>query len=232
VRQNARGQAIAETVIFLPIALLTLFGVIWASQYSVMSERVQSAVRYSGLIANQLNPFMEYSMFVLYNSMGTASLNVAIPTQTCNPPTTDALTNSNTYPGPTSGPFWQNTPAPPTVTCSSTPSQKAVFSSGVTQTSLALSNTPIVQTGAAVPSYLNNSMVFGQVIAGGSSPTTASLNFMKPADMPTLLNCQPAMQTTIGASLAPTTPPLSPTVFPTPIAATMPTVTPIPQTCS
>ena len=140
----ARGQALLETVIFLPLTLLTLWAVIWVAQYGVMSERVQSAVRYSGLVSNQINPYVEYSLYVLYNSLGPVSSNAPIPASTCNAPTTDALTNSGTYPGPTTAPFWMATPIPPSVTCSAAQSQVAAFT-GLNQTALALSNTPIVQ---------------------------------------------------------------------------------------
>ena len=188
-----RGQALLETVIFLPLTLLTLWAVIWVAQYGVMSERVQSAVRYSGLISNQINPYVEYSLYVLYNSLGPVSSNAPIPASTCNVPTTDALTNSGTYPGPTTAPFWMATPIPPSVTCSAPQSQVAAFT-GLNQTALALSNTPIVQAQTIVPLYLSAAMQFGNVISQPNMPSNASLNFMKPADMSTLMTCHPDFQ--------------------------------------
>lgn len=230
-RARSRGQALAETAIFLPITLLVLFGVIWAAQYGVMSERVESAIRYSGLISNQLNPYVQYSFYVLYNSVGTSG-NTTIAAQTCNPPTTDALTNSGTYPGPTSGPFWQATPAPPTAQCTNTTSQAATFSSGMNQAALALANTPSVSAAVVVPSYMQKAMGFGNVIGASSLAVTATLNFFKPADMSTMLNCSPAFQSALGASLAPTPVPTTlpaPTAFPEP--APSPTQIPISASC-
>jgi hypothetical protein len=231
VRRRPRGQAIAETVLFLPLALLTLFTVIWAAQYGVMSERVQSAIRYSGLVGNQINPYMEASMYAMYNGLGSYSLNAAIPSQTCNPPITDALNNNNvsagsttapgSYPGPVNGTFWQATPAPPTVACSNTTSQRATFSSGLYQPALALSNTPQITTSTVVPPFL-------QGLLGATTPATASLNFMKPADMATILTCHPLFQQSIAASLAPTPPPASPTI-PTALTEPLPTQTAVPE---
>jgi hypothetical protein len=222
----ARGQALLETVIFLPLTLLTLWAVIWVAQYGVMSERVQSAVRYSGLISNQINPYVEYSLYVLYNSLGPASSNAPIPISTCNAPTTDALTNSGTYPGPTTAPFWMATPIPPSVTCSFPQSKVAAFT-GLNQTALALSNTPIVQAQTIVPLYLSAAMQFGNVISQPNMPSNASLNFMKPADMRTLMTCHPGFQSTIGSSLQPTLPPASPGTTPSPISEPMPLPSPV-----
>jgi Flp pilus assembly protein TadG len=223
---RSRGQAIIETALFLPLALLTLFAVIWASQYAVMSERVQSAVRYSGLVSNQLNPYTQYSFYVLYNSLGAMSSNSPIPVQTCNNPTTDALTNSGSYPGPSSAPFWLATPAAPTVSCSSAP---AVFNVGMNQTSLGLSNTPVVQAAAIVPAYLANAMKFGAVIPNGTLPADATLNFIKPADMRTLMTCHPGFQSTIASSLAPPPATMNPSTTPAALPQPLPSPTVIPE---
>jgi hypothetical protein len=231
VTRGARGQALIETAIFLPLALLTLFAVIWAAQYGVMSERVQSAIRYSGLVGNQINPYTSDSMYVLYNSLGASSTNPPLPVQTCNAPNADALSNNNVvvssaapggYPGPVNGPFWQASPAPPTMTCANTQTQTAAFSAGMNQPALALSNQPQISTGTVVPAYL-------QGILGTTSTTTASLNFMKSAGMTVVLSCHPALQTAIGASLAPTPPAVL--VSPSPLAEPIPTQTNIPETC-
>lgn len=224
--KRERGQALLETVIFLPLTLLTLWAVIWVAQYGVMSERVQSAVRYSGLISNQINPYVEYSLYVLYNSLGPASSNAPIPVSTCNVPTTDALTNSNTYPGPTTAPFWMATPSAPNVSCN-TPQSKVAAFTGLNQTAFALSNTPIVQAQTVVPPYLSAAMQFGNVISQPNMPSNASLNFMKPADMSTLMSCHPGFQSTIQTSLEPTVPPASPGTTPSPISEPMPAPTSI-----
>lgn len=230
MNDRTRGQAIAETVIFLPVALLALWGVIWAAQYGVMSERVQSAVRYSGLISNQLDPYTQYSFYVLYNSQGPTSSNATMPPQVCIAPTSDALQNSGSYPGPVSGAFWMATPAPPTTQCSSANSQTAIFNvGGMYQPALALSNTPIVSTAVIVPGYLQNALGFGgPVIASGQLPVSASLNFIKPADMSRLMTCHPQFQTVIANSLSPPVTSTAPATTPAPLSEPVPAQSSIP----
>ena len=227
---RARGQALSETVVFLPIALLTLFGIIWAAQYGVMSERVESAIRYSGLISNQINPYVEYSYYVLYNSLGSTSPNTPIPSQTCVAPSPDALSNSGAYPGPSSGPFWMATAAPAAMSCSATNSQAAVFSTGMNQNALALANRTTINVNMNVPAYLAHAMGFGQTFSASTLPITRTSNFIKPADMSTLLNCHSSLQSSIAGSLAPT--PLTTTpAIPTAIPEPAPSPTQIPYSC-
>ncbi|MBV8491524.1 MAG: hypothetical protein JO199_13435 [Candidatus Eremiobacteraeota bacterium] len=232
-RFSPRGQAIAESIIFLPVALLTLYGVIFAAQYGVLSERVETAVRYSGLVSNQINPYVEYSFYVLYNSLGSSSPNTPIPSQTCVPPTSDAITNSGSYPGPTMGPFWLATASPITMQCVNTNSQAAVFSSGMNQNALALSNETTISTSMTVPNYLSKAMGFtgGSIIGESTVPISRTSNFIKPADMKTLLNCHAGVQNAIESSLAPTplaaAPAATVSAFPEP----MPSPTQIPYTC-
>src|SRR5579872_2831353 len=52
-----RGTAMVESAIFMPLFLLILFGIIWAVQSSVQSERVQIAVRYGGFVSNEAAPY-------------------------------------------------------------------------------------------------------------------------------------------------------------------------------
>jgi Flp pilus assembly protein TadG len=46
-----RGQALIETVLFVPIMLMLMFSVIYLSQIGVAQERAQSAVRYGTLVS-------------------------------------------------------------------------------------------------------------------------------------------------------------------------------------
>ncbi|HTU81061.1 MAG TPA: TadE family protein [Candidatus Acidoferrales bacterium] len=231
-RAVARGQAIVETAVFLPLALLVLFAVIWAAQYGVLSERVESAVRYSGLISNQINPFVEYSYYVLYNSLGSSSPNSPVPSQTCNAPTTDALTNSNTYPGPSMGPFWTATAAPPVTQCVYTNSQSVVFSTGMNQNAIALSNSTTVQAQLTVPAYLSSALGFSSSIIGpGALPIARTANFMKPADLKTILSCHNTLQAALAGSLAPTPLTSAPPTTTTPMPEPLPTQSSVPYTC-
>jgi len=234
-----RGQAVAETVFFLPLALLTLFGVIWLAQYGVMSERVQSAVRYGGLVSNQIDPYEEFSYYALYNSLGAVSSNSPLPVSTCVAPNTGSMqaagsnaTTGSPFPGQTSGPFWEATAAPATTTCLTVNSQKATFNlAGMNQTTIVLSNTPVVQTQMLVPAYMAQALKYGRVISENSLPANGTLNFMKPADLATLMTCHPGLQNTIGVSLSPPVPAVVPTTIPSALLEPVPTQTVPPNNC-
>jgi hypothetical protein len=228
----SRGQAVYESAIFLPLALLTLWGMIWAAQYSLSAERVQSSLRYSGLIANQVDPFQQFSMYVLYSAAAnTAS---PLPSPTCNGTTTDALTNSNTYPGPATVPFFENSPAPAATGCANTnndtteASYQSIGGNTLTNPALIVSNIPYVTTSINVPSVLRSIPFIGPM---PSWPATAKaqLNFMRPADMGTTLACFQPLQEAVGQSLAPTPQASDPGIAsPTPMPNPLPTPTFIP----
>jgi hypothetical protein len=71
---HQRGQAVVETVIFLPMFMFVLYGMIWAIQTAVQYERVESAVRYSGLVSQYTNPYSNYSLYALYGQLGSTTM--------------------------------------------------------------------------------------------------------------------------------------------------------------
>lgn len=50
-RHAERGQALVETAIFMPVALLVLFAILYVARFGVLQERAQSAVRQGALIS-------------------------------------------------------------------------------------------------------------------------------------------------------------------------------------
>jgi Flp pilus assembly protein TadG len=98
-----------ETVLFLPMFLLALFGVMWTAQAAVQYERTQSAVRYAGLIAQSDSPYADYSLYSMYTQLPATTL----PTLTCNMPQAVLDTLSDASPTYSSAqtvtaspPFW------------------------------------------------------------------------------------------------------------------------------
>ena len=69
-RHKERGAALIESAIALPVALLTMYGVLYGTQLGTINERVQSAVRYTGVLATQSQPYHDYSLYMLYNGVG------------------------------------------------------------------------------------------------------------------------------------------------------------------
>jgi hypothetical protein len=94
-----------------------------------------------------------------------------------------------------------------------------------------LSNTPIVRTNMTVPSYLSHAMSYGPVMSESQLPANSTLNFMKPADLATLMTCHPGLQSTVGVSLSPPVPAVVPAVTPTQLPEPVPAQTPIVNNC-
>jgi|SRR5579884_1168246 len=190
---SQRGQALIESVIFLPLFLLVLFGIIWIVQVSVLSERAQIAVRYSGLISNESSPYTRYSIYAVYNNVG--ALQQSTPT-TCATPGTDALLNDNSsgaFPGPKSAPFWwpDNSAASGTCTAGSAPITGGTLTSPLLLTHSMAS----VSTTKSIPLYIQGSI-------GSYSTLTATQNFINTPDIATTFRCYPDLQAAVSASLS------------------------------
>ncbi len=83
-----RGAALIETAFALPVALISLFGLVWGVQLSTINERVQTAIRYTGMLATQSQAYHDYSLYTLYNALGS---NPPVSTAPCGGVTTDVL---------------------------------------------------------------------------------------------------------------------------------------------
>ncbi len=207
-RHATRGQATLETAVFLPVFLIVLFGVIWAVQSSVLSERAQIAVRFSGLISDEADPYQQYSLGALYDGLP----GIAAPeTYTCSTPGPDALTNNptdGTFPGPQSPTFFQ--PAS-SVNGSCTPGPTHLSGGTMQSPMLFVHTQSTVQTSAAVPGYLQSAL-------GSSQNISATQNFFDGPDMETMLTCYSEIGTAVEQSLARTV--LDVSAAPTPLPDT------------
>lgn len=201
-----RGQAVLETAFFLPIFLLVLFGVIWVVQSSVVNERVQMAVRFSGLVSNEASPYTRYSLGALYDGLpGVAGTE----TYTCVSPTTDALLNNGNFPGPATPTFFQ----PASGVTSGTCSQNVTYLSGgeLTEPILFVQTTSNITSGVSIPSYLAN-------ILNNPQYLTASQNFFDTPDLQSLMDCYTEFGDAAAASLLDTA--QNATAAPTPLPDT------------
>lgn len=110
-----RGQALIETVIFLPIMLLLLFSIIYLSQAGVAQERGQVAVRYGSMVS----PVQDYSVEAMYRAYAAGLPSPAPYTNPTACPGTSisdtqaavnqaqALPSSAPTSYPTTQPFWR-----------------------------------------------------------------------------------------------------------------------------
>ncbi len=177
---------------FLPLFLLVLFGIIWIVQISVLNERAQIAVRYSGLISNESSPYTAYSIYAVYNNVGA----LAQPSPSaCATPGTDALMNDNSnnaFPGPKSQPFWW--PDGPNSTGACTAGAAALRGGSLTTPLLLTHTAATIATTKAIPLYI-------QGATGPFSNLGASQNFINTPDIATVFRCYPELKAATSASL-------------------------------
>lgn len=191
--QAQRGQAIVETTVFLPAFIFVLFAVIWGVQTAIVNERLQVAVRYSGLISSEINPYMEYSLYVVYNNLGS---NVGVAPQQCYTPSPDALTNSGSYPGPASGSFF--TPVNVIPTCA--PAQTSFGTGGgAARPELVRSDYASISAASVIPGLFRDKYGW----TGSTTTLGAQTNFIKTPDLGTVMHCYPALNAAVSASLSP-----------------------------
>jgi hypothetical protein len=99
IARYSRGQTIIEFVIAMPIVLLTIFAIMYFSQFGVVSERAELALRYGGIAAFDNGNSQYGAANIYYNISG------ALPA--CPTPPVQILNGGGPFPGPTSAPFWQ-----------------------------------------------------------------------------------------------------------------------------
>ncbi|MGH7736792.1 MAG: TadE/TadG family type IV pilus assembly protein [Candidatus Tyrphobacter sp.] len=175
--RGQRGQAMMETALFLPVFLLVLFGVIWAVQSSVVGERAQIAVRFAGLVSDEVSPYDHYSLGSLYDGLpGIAQSE----TYSCSEPAPDALMNDGNFPGPVTPPFFQPQSGSTSGTCSQGETQ--LSGGSMTSPMIFVHTQSDITTGTSVPSYLSG-------VLGSFQNETAEQNFIDGPDVQTILTC-------------------------------------------
>ena len=217
-RHAQRGQAMVEAAIFLPLTLFLLFGLIWAVQSGVQSERVQVAVRYSGFVSNLSSPYGGYSIYALYNQAASPSVSTG-----CSVPVGDALTNTGAFPGPASATFWSPIAGSASGTC--TRGSTILSGGNLAGASVFLHTASAITANVPVPAALASALAS----TGNPTTITASQNVLETPDVGTLLKCYPVLQTTINASL--TAAVQNAAVAPAALSDSVPSNPPSPGTC-
>lgn len=191
VSARARGQALIETAIALPVFLIAMFGVIWALQSGVLGERVQMAARYGGMVSAQGNPFQQYSLYGVYGAaVGTP---VVAP---CGLPPAQMLSGGSPLVAPAapSPQFWQPTGTP---AVSGTCGRTLSTASGLSGPKLLGHAQLTVDATNDVP--LSLQAAFGSA----ATPWNATVNQLESPDMGTLVACYPELKAAFAASVSP-----------------------------
>ncbi len=112
VRRRSRGQALAETALFVPLATIGLFALLYYARVGILQERAQYAVRYSTEVVVPAS-----GLQAMYTALYTATQNGgAVPAPQgadCSsgiaPAVSAALTGSESGPlaVPTAQPYWR-----------------------------------------------------------------------------------------------------------------------------
>jgi Flp pilus assembly protein TadG len=163
MRHRERGQALIETAIFLPVALLVLFGMLYFGRYGVLAERVQAASRYGALVA--FDSSSAYSAGDIYAAIASGGITPKVCPSTIVPSTIAAV--SEQTPGATASPspYWQpDTPA--TATCA----QSTVSFGGASWASYhTLTVTKQSVSASIVPPPFLGSLVGGSLVTATAS---------------------------------------------------------------
>jgi hypothetical protein len=121
-----RGQALVETIIFVPLFLVALFAILYFGQVGVKQVRVQTAIRY-GINTLPQSEFAIEQVYATFDTYSSVTYNVPLPGLTPVPCPSSAATQTQlafnqaqSVPtsAPSAQPYWQMTA--PTISCSVT----------------------------------------------------------------------------------------------------------------
>jgi type II secretory pathway pseudopilin PulG len=217
-RDAQRGQALLELVVSVPLFVFALLALLTVIAIGVQSERVWQALRYNGLVAQQFDPYSNYSLYELYENAGTTSIitpQCVSPTDPTVPGGSGILNGTNPLPGSNNQPFW-NPASSPTGSCvSSGPTGFSAATYGLYADLLLEHDQTTLKTSAWGP--LNS--LFSSAVS-----MTASANFFRSPSIPLVLGCYTVINSMV---LQATQPATSPTATGAPAALTGITPAPI-----
>ena len=223
-----RGQALTETIIVLPIVLLSVFAILYLGHAGLVAERAQAALRYAGFAGFYGVGNQAYTAADIYSNLQGGAQPVPCPTAPAG-----AFDNTAPYPGPANprlwGPDWQVSSSCGMVT-------KNIGGTGVLASRTISATIVNVQTGVNVPEYLRPTIGKNAVIA-------AQTVFAHPAYAGIIMYCNAGTYSAVRDSITamssvgmPTpipgsgTPTPAPTGAPSPLPTSpVPTPTPIPN---
>ena len=187
MRQRQRGQALIETVVFLPVALIAIFGVMYFSRYGVLSERAQSAVRYGALVSYQAAPV--YSARGIYDAIATGPVAPTACPAAVGTDTVKAISEQNGG-GPTPSPYWR--PDSATATCMQSTMS---FAGAPTAAFHIFTVTASTATATiAVPTVLSS-------VLGTNASAVASFGYVRSDPPGVIMYCIPTLGPAVAAAL-------------------------------
>ena len=206
VKHAERGQALVETAIAIGAFLLVLYSIMWVAQTAVIAGRLQMGVRYGSVVTAEISPYVDYSLYAMYNSVASPSQ----PAYTCTAPPTGVLSDSAPLPSPTSAPFWQ--PPSATVNAGCTMTLGTYSQYALNRPFLIEQTVQSFSAAEPTPRFLSSAL-------GASTSMTASARFFRTPDIATVSYCFPALATAVHRSLVHDDASVAAEAAPTPIPA-------------
>ncbi|HEY5340159.1 MAG TPA: TadE family protein, partial [Candidatus Aquilonibacter sp.] len=194
-----RGAALLETAIVLPVLLTALYAVVWGLRVGVVTERSEEVVRYAGVLQQEQNPFLDYSLYSLYNNLGATS---NVPTQPCAIPNNNFLKGGAIATVPGSAAPAAEFPAfflPTDVAVGCTTPARVALTTGYSRPYLMLTQSPVVT--ADVSASFSGLLPGAAVL--GTHTLSRTMPFYRSPDLSSLLHCSPQLSTVVTASLDP-----------------------------
>jgi len=194
------GQALAESALFLPLASIGLFGLLYFTRVGILQERAQYAVRYSTEIAGPTG-----GLQAMYTALYAANHNGgAIPAPQgadCSggvaPAVSAALqgTESGPLPAPSAQPFWQSDAR---VTASCTQGTATLQNSGNPFIAMqyAMTTTTTISASISGAGFLRN-------LLPANFGVQAQRGILAPAPPAVILYCSPKITPNVTKALGP-----------------------------
>jgi type II secretory pathway pseudopilin PulG len=211
-----RGQALVELVVSVPLFVFALLALLTVIAVAVQSERLQQALRYNGLIAQQFDPYQNYSLYELYENAGTTTIvysTCVSPTDPNVPGGSGILGGSAPLPGTNSAPFWQPWSQPTGSCTSSGPTGFSAAGYGLYNDLLLQHDATTLTTSAWGPLK----SLFTSAVS-----MTGSANFFESPGLPLVLSCYSSLNTMVQQALQPTST-TAPLITPLPLTGIAPT---------
>jgi hypothetical protein len=206
-----RGQALLELVVSVPLFVFALLALLAVIAIAVQSERAPQVLRYNGLVAQQFDPYSNYSLYEMYENAGTTSIvtpQCVSPIDPSVPGGSGILSGSNPLPGSNSQPFWAPASAPTGSCVSSGPTGFSAATYGLYADLLLEHDQTTLTTSTKGPLR----SLFATAV-----PMTETANFFRSPSIPLVLGCYTVINSMV---LQATQPALTPTVTTAPAALT------------
>jgi hypothetical protein len=225
-RDAQRGQALLELVVSVPLFVLALLALLTVIAIAVQSERLPQALRYNGLVAQQFDPYSNYSLYEMYENAGTTSIITppcVSPIDPTVPGGSGILSGTNPLPGSNTAPFWSPY-SPPTGSCvSSGPTGFSAATYGLYADLLLEHDQTTLSTSAWGPL---------RSLFTSAVPMSATVNFFRSPSVPLVLGCYTVINSMVLQATQPAQSPVATTAPAALTGVTPATISPFGATAS